>query len=57
MDPGSRIVTVLCDSGTRHLSRFWKKVGDIGGKTETSLVDVLGHSEVLLDNSVRIINH
>lgn len=57
MDPGSRIVTVLCDSGTRHLSKFWKKVGDIGGKTETSLVDVLGHSEVLLDNSVRVINH
>lgn len=28
---GKRIVTILCDSGTRHLSRFWKQAGDIGG--------------------------
>ncbi|KAK3694600.1 cysteine synthase-like protein [Podospora appendiculata] len=27
---GSRVVTVLCDSGTRHLSKFWKRVGDLG---------------------------
>ncbi|KAM0808126.1 putative Cysteine synthase-like protein [Seiridium cardinale] len=26
----SRVVTVLCDSGARHLSKFWKKVGDMG---------------------------
>ncbi len=57
MDPGSRIVTILCDSGTRHLSKFWKKVGDIGSKTDTSLMDVLGRPEVLIDDSVTIINH
>lgn len=57
MDPRSRIVTILCDSGTRHLSKFWKKVGDIGGKTGTSLMDVLGQPDVLIDDSVRITNH
>lgn len=57
MDPGSRIVTILCDSGTRHLSKFWKKVGDIGRKTDTSLMDVLGRPEVLIDDSVTMINH
>lgn len=25
-----RIVTLLCDSGTRHLSKFWKQIGDLG---------------------------
>ena len=39
---GSRIVTVLCDSGTRHLSKFWKETGDIGGEdAELSLDDIL----------------
>ncbi|KAI1772613.1 PALP-domain-containing protein [Hypoxylon cercidicola] len=27
---GSQVVTVLCDSGTRHLSKFWKKIADMG---------------------------
>lgn len=27
---GSRVVTILCDSGTRHLSKFWKNVGKLG---------------------------
>ena len=31
MENGSRIVTILCDSGSRHLSRFWKEAGDVGG--------------------------
>ncbi|KAG9241742.1 tryptophan synthase beta subunit-like PLP-dependent enzyme [Calycina marina] len=30
MPKGSRVATVLCDSGTRHLSKFWKKVGELG---------------------------
>ncbi|KAF2719912.1 PALP-domain-containing protein [Polychaeton citri CBS 116435] len=34
---GGRIVTVVCDSGTRHLSRFWK--GD-GSNGEESLVEL-----------------
>ncbi|KAK2068204.1 hypothetical protein P8C59_002860 [Phyllachora maydis] len=27
---GSEVVTVLCDSGTRHLSKFWKRVAEDG---------------------------
>ncbi|KAI0178546.1 PALP-domain-containing protein [Hypoxylon sp. FL1284] len=27
---GARVVTVLCDSGTRHLSKFWKRIADMG---------------------------
>lgn len=44
MPKGSRIVTVLCDSGTRHLSKFWKKVGELGVEEEehTDLVVLLG---------------
>ena len=39
---GSRIVTVLCDSGARHLSKFWKEAGNIGGEdVECSLDDIL----------------
>ncbi|KAK3330102.1 tryptophan synthase beta subunit-like PLP-dependent enzyme [Apodospora peruviana] len=30
MPEGSRVVTVLCDSGTRHLSKFWKAVKESG---------------------------
>lgn len=41
---GSRIVTVLCDSGTRHLSKFWKQVAELGpGKGDaTDLFSELG---------------
>lgn len=42
MGPGHRIVTILCDSGTRHLSKFWKKAGEIGGDEEMNLEGVLG---------------
>ena len=41
LGPGHTIVTILCDSGTRHLSKFWAKAGDIGGATATTLDDVL----------------
>lgn len=27
---GSRVVTLLCDSGTRHLSKFWKHIAEMG---------------------------
>ncbi|KAF3348733.1 Sodium- and chloride-dependent GABA transporter 1 [Verticillium dahliae VDG2] len=27
---GSRVVTILCDSGTRHLSKFWKHIAEMG---------------------------
>lgn len=42
MPKGARIVTVLCDSGARHLSKFWKEAGNIGGEdAECSLNDIL----------------
>ena len=45
MPKGSRIVTILCDSGTRHLSKFWKKVAETGMEEKdegTDLLAVLG---------------
>lgn len=40
---GKRIVTVICDSGTRHLSKFWKQAGDIAGAdVELELDHILG---------------
>lgn len=39
MPAGSRIVTILCDSGTRHLSRFWKEAGEVAATDE--LKDIL----------------
>ncbi|KGQ12029.1 Cysteine synthase 2 [Beauveria bassiana D1-5] len=30
LPPGSVVVTVLCDSGTRHLSKFWKHIEEMG---------------------------
>jgi len=39
---GKRVVTILCDSGSRHLSKFWKDVGEVGGdKDMMSLQKVL----------------
>jgi cysteine synthase A len=46
--PESRVVTLLCDSGTRHLSKFWKSVGEMGleeGETE-NLFSALGMEEM-----------
>ncbi|KAK3671249.1 Cysteine synthase 2 [Recurvomyces mirabilis] len=43
MGKGERVVTVLCDSGTRHLSKFWKEAGNIGdADVEYTLDDILG---------------
>lgn len=44
LPPGSRVVTVLCDSGTRHLSKFWKKIKELGLEDEeaTDLFAELG---------------
>jgi cysteine synthase A len=30
LPPGSQVVTILCDSGTRHLSKFWKRIKELG---------------------------
>ncbi|KAI1170689.1 cysteine synthase-like protein [Nemania sp. FL0916] len=31
---GSRVVTILCDSGARHLSKLWKRIGEMGLEEE-----------------------
>ncbi|PGH12747.1 hypothetical protein AJ79_04108 [Helicocarpus griseus UAMH5409] len=45
LGPGHRVVTILCDSGTRHLSKFWEKAGKVGGAVDTKLDDVLNAKE------------
>ncbi|GAO16276.1 uncharacterized protein UV8b_05699 [Ustilaginoidea virens] len=37
---GSKVVTVLCDSGTRHLSKFWKRVKEMGLEEEEASSDL-----------------
>ncbi|KAL2178812.1 tryptophan synthase beta subunit-like PLP-dependent enzyme [Thermothelomyces heterothallicus CBS 202.75] len=39
MPKGSRVVTILCDSGTRHLSKFWKHIAAMGLEDETQKQD------------------
>lgn len=41
LGPEHRIVTILSDSGSRHLSRFWARAGDVGGATDTKLETVM----------------
>ncbi|KAK3641233.1 Cysteine synthase 2 [Elasticomyces elasticus] len=42
MGKGSRVVTVICDSGNRHLTRFWKAAGELSGDVGT-IEDILNH--------------
>lgn len=43
LGPGKRVVTILCDSGMRHLSKFWAQVGEIGGDEGSSdLYEMMG---------------
>jgi cysteine synthase A len=39
LGPGHRVVTILCDSGLKHLSKFWAQVGEIGGEDGSSDLD------------------
>ncbi|KAF1944147.1 PALP-domain-containing protein [Clathrospora elynae] len=42
LGPGHRIVTILCDSGARHLSKFWKSTEPVGGaENDVSLHAIL----------------
>ena len=41
LGPGHRIVTILCDSGMRHLSKFWAQVGKVGEGDETTFAEIL----------------
>jgi len=45
MGPGHRVVTVLCDSGSRHLSKFWARAGNVGGGWDMTIKDVLEAEE------------
>lgn len=36
LPPGSTVVTMLCDSGTRHLSKFWRNIKEQGLEEEES---------------------
>lgn len=38
---GSTVVTILCDSGQRHLSKFYKKVSELGLDEEHNSLDLL----------------
>lgn len=46
LGPGHRIVTILCDSGARHMSKFWAQIGEIGGEAKVTLEDILEGREV-----------
>ena len=46
MGPGHRIATIFCDAGTRHLSKFWAQIGEIGGEAKVELDDILQGREV-----------
>lgn len=35
------VVTILCDSGNRHLSKFWKSVAELNGKESPNEEDLL----------------
>ena len=41
LGPGNTVVTILCDSGMRHLSKFWAQIGEIGGEARTTIEDIL----------------
>ena len=41
LGPGHGVVTILCDSGMRHLSKFWKQVGEIGGEDDTTFEELM----------------
>ena len=41
LSPGHRVVTIICDSGIRHLSKFWAQIGEVGGEAKTTLEDIL----------------
>ncbi len=44
LPPGSQVVTVICDSGFRHLSKFYKKIDEMGleSHADQDLVTFLG---------------
>jgi len=54
---GKRIVTVVCDSGVRHLTKFWKFAGEIGGSdAEFTLDEILDPTSDADASSTKIPN-
>lgn len=47
----SRVVTLLCDSGTRHLSKFWRMVGEMGLEEEHDQTDLLALLGINIEES------
>ncbi|KAF4446262.1 cysteine synthase A [Fusarium austroafricanum] len=47
---GSRIVTILCDSGTRHLSKFWKHIKEMGLEGEEEATNIFTELGILDHN-------
>lgn len=45
LGPGHRIVTILCDSGSRYLSRFWAEAGEVSGQRDSKLEKLLNCNE------------
>lgn len=41
MPVGSRVVTIICDSGTRHLSKFWRRIGESGLEEDHTTADLI----------------
>ena len=41
LGPGHRVVTILCDSGMRHLSKFWKQVGEIDSEDDITFEELM----------------
>ncbi|KAH7156246.1 tryptophan synthase beta subunit-like PLP-dependent enzyme [Dactylonectria macrodidyma] len=49
LPPGSRVVTILCDSGSRHLSKFWKHIKEMDREGENEASDLF--SELGIPNT------
>ncbi|KAL2754982.1 hypothetical protein ACRALDRAFT_1064726 [Sodiomyces alcalophilus JCM 7366] len=50
---GSRVVTVLCDSGTRHLSKFWRHVAELGLEEEDDKGDLFATLGIDIEATVQ----
>ena len=46
LGPGHRIVTILCDSGSRHISKFWAQVDQMKALGPTATLDDVLHTSV-----------
>ena len=51
---GSQVVTILCDSGTRHLSKFWKNIREMGLEEGDRAADLF--TELSIHNPERVLD-